>query len=143
MRKSQLIKFLEKLKGDPEVGLNVLTDCNSEFWGLSMSKVKLTDNGQLVSLGQLRQRKALPTRVLLKLQTPGVDSYDADLPGAVERFKARYSIDPEQLAELSDDDFKELIMQTIRRDLIELVRLNDDFLSLYQDPKLTQRFKVN
>lgn len=143
MRKKDLLKILDKLPDNTEIGLNVYTDVGTEFWGLDMSKVKVMDGGRTLSLGQLRQRKALPTRKLLKIDTPGADCINFEPEEVLNRFCDRYDIDDLKTDDISADELQELMLLTIRKDLQELVRLNDDLLRMYNDKKFTQRFRVN
>lgn len=45
-------------------------------------------------------------------------------------------------SDLPWEQLAEIMLTTIRDDMRSLVRMNDDFLRICNDPKLTQRFKV-
>lgn len=142
MTNKELKKLLDKLPDSTEIGLNVLTDVGTEFWSLSMAKVMRMDGGETLALGQIRLRKALPSRVLLKVDTPGADGIDVDPDGVIDRVRARYAFNEDDVKNASPEDLQVLMLGAVRKDLQELVRLNDDLLRLYNNKKLTQRFKV-
>lgn len=142
LTKKLLIKELEKIPNDPLIGLNVLTNQGSEFWQCGKAHLKLMDNGQTLALFQLRLKKALPSRVQMHQAIPSVDSINADIASALKQFVDRYDFDS-QFSDIDDGQVQYMILHVIRKDIQELIRLNDDFVRLFNKKELTQEFSYS
>lgn len=136
MDKKHYIKELEKVPGNPEVGINVLTDKGSEFWSLSKRAIQVLDNGQTVSLFQVRQRKALSARATLKVSAPAVDSIDTTLKSTLLDFCEKFEVKGDLESIGKGEEMQQFILEVLRKEIEELVRLNEDFLRLFgENPK--------
>lgn len=144
MEKKYFIKELEKIPGNPDIGINVLTDVGSEFWSLSKRAMSLHDKGTNLSLFQVRQRKAFNATQTLSVKAPPVDSIDTTLETVLSDFCDKFEILGDNASIFNEDDFtvKEFILNVLRQEISELVKMNEDFLRVFGEPKLLQKYQV-
>lgn len=132
MDKKRLIKALQDVKGNPDVGINVLTESNSsEFWSLGKNMLKVMDGGQSLAIFQCRLRKAIPFRVLKNLNLPVVDGVNVDLADVLTRLKERFdfAFTAEDLKAM-DIGVQQMILTVLHTEISDLVRINEDFIRL-------------
>lgn len=142
MDKKRLIKALEQIPGNPEIGMNVLTNVGSEFWGFNLKNMKIMDNGITCSLHQIRLHDPIPRRKLITLKIQPCWSADCTADSVKERISARYQIDQEPTEEMTYTEACEVILDVIVSDIEELLRLRDDFLILVADDELKKKYNL-
>lgn len=143
MRKSEFIKLLERVPGDPAVGLDVLTNKGSEFWGIGSHCIHTNDGGKTLALTTCRQRAAIPANKLIKVKIPGVDSVACDLKSVLLEFTEKYDISqiPDDY-DFGDYSLQEFLCSQVYDDIGQLVRLLEDMLRLFKSDKLRQKYGV-
>lgn len=129
---------------DAQVGMNVLTPTSSEFWCIKEKTVTPMDNGTTVCLFQVRQRKPLPKRAVLKMAVPTIDSGDCTFDDVFERLDARYCFDADikKVKQCTDQEVISTVYEVIHADIAELVRLEEDFTVLLNRPNLSGEYTV-
>lgn len=144
MRVKDLIKKLQSMPQNAQVGMNVITPNTSEFWCIKEKAVTPMDNGQTVCLFQVRQRKPLPKRAVLKMAIPVIDSADCTFDDVFERLDTRYDFDGDvkKLKEYSDKAVISTIYEVIHEDIAELIRLEEDLTNLIHNPDMTGEYTV-
>lgn len=131
LNKKLLIKELEKLPGNPLIGINVLTDKGSEFWQINKASLRSMDNGRTLAIWQCRLKKALSAREQMHAKIPGVDAIECTYEEALEQFNNRYDTSDVDLKELDKEQLQNYILDVINFDMQELQRLADDFKRLF------------
>lgn len=144
MRVKDLIKKLKTMPQDAQVGMNVITPNTSEFWCIKERAVTPMDGGQTVCLFQVRQRKPLPKRAVLKMSIPAIDSADCTFEDVFERLDERYDFDCDmkKVKECTDKEVISTVFEVIHEDIAELIRLEEDFSNLLHNPNMTREYTV-
>lgn len=142
MDKKHFIKLIEKVPGNPEVGVNVLTEQGSEFWTLSKSSIQVLDRGCSLCLFQIRQRKALTARQTLNIKLAAADSIGATLPDTLQKFCEKFEVTGDLNVIGNSQETKVFILECIRKEIEELVRLNEDFLRLFKEAPEFQKYHL-
>lgn len=144
MRVKDLIKKLQTMPQNAYVGMNVLTPASSEFWCIKERTVTALDHGTTVCLFQVRQRKPLPKRAVLKMAIPAIDSGDCTFDDVFERLDSRYNfeVDLNKVKQCSDKDVVSTIYEVIHEDIGELLRLEEDLTVLLNNPNISSEYTV-
>lgn len=144
MRVKDLIKKLQGMPQNAQVGMNVITPETSEFWCIKEKAVTPMDNGQTVCLFQVRQRKPLPKRAILKMVVPTIDSADCTYDDVFERLDERYDFecDMKKVKTCTDKEVISTVFEVIHKDIAELVRLEEDFSNLLHNPDMTREYTI-
>lgn len=149
MDKKKFIKILESIQGNPDIGINVLTNEGSEFWVIDKHSLRLQFGGSELSLFQCRLKNPLPARVALKLKAPAVDSIDTTLETVIAEFLENFDMtckDAEDQDHILDDfsssEVQEICLQAIRDEITKLLRLNEDMIRVLGNKKEHQKFHL-
>lgn len=141
MNKSKYIKALEKIEGDPHIVINVLcSDGSSEAWGIDDHFLKLVDNGRNLSLFQVRTKEPINKRLAKKVQALGVKSVNCDLKSCIEKWREKFDLP--QDCDIKNYDVQDLILFSLRKEIAELVTLNDDFIRLFGNKAEHLKYKL-
>lgn len=140
MLKKLLIKHLEKIPGNPEIGLNVLTNQGSEFWGFFKENFKAMDHGTTYALHQIRLKDPIPRRILATHKIFSCVSLECTKEDIKRKIDERYDIVGNAPEGMTETEALELIFDVIMTDLEELLRMRDDFLALLANDEFKKKY---
>lgn len=140
MLKKLLIKHLQSIPGNPEIGINVLTNKGSEFWGFSKANFKPMDKGTTYALHQIRLKDPIPRRILATHGIFSCVSVDCTKEDIKRKIDERYDIVGNAPDDMTETEALELIFDVIMNDLEELLRMRDDFLALLANDEFKKKY---
>lgn len=140
MLKKLLIKHLQSIPGNPEIGLNVLTNRGSEFWGFCKPNFKVMDGGLTYALHQIRLKDPIPRRELAHYHVFSCVSADCTKETIKQRISERYQIMGDAPEGMTDQEALEVIFDVIMQDIEELLRMRDDFLALIANDDFKKKY---
>lgn len=140
MLKKLLIKHLQSIPGNPEIGLNVLTNKGSEFWGFCKPNFKSMDGGLTYALHQIRLKDPIPRRELAHYHVFSCVSADCTKETIKRKIDERYDIVGEAPEDMTKQEALELVFDVIMDDIEELLRMRDDFLALIADDDFKKKY---
>ena len=132
----KFIKVLNKnFNPDMYIGIDVIADNINEFWILNPNafKVKTYNGIKCLTLTSMRLKRTLLPKGSTKIPKPAGDSIGVTTEEVLDRFNERYDYDLKEIIKYNTDFIVEFLRDTIDKDLDMLLKLKDDFNTVFGD----------